>query len=106
MNLYTEQKQTHGHKEQTCGCQGGGKGEGCTGSLGFEVDNMRKRMYIYVEPGHFNVQKELSEHCKSTVIKIKKKENRDLKLNGPSNIAKRPPTSPKCSQEMKKISEK
>ena len=26
MNLYTEQKkQTHGHREQTCGCQGGGR---------------------------------------------------------------------------------
>ena len=24
MNLFTEQKQTHGHREQTCGCQGGG----------------------------------------------------------------------------------
>ena len=27
MNLSTEQKQTHTHKEQTCGCQGGGKRE-------------------------------------------------------------------------------
>ena len=24
MNLYTKQKQTHRHREQTCGCQGGG----------------------------------------------------------------------------------
>ena len=24
MNLSTKQKQTHGHREQTCGCQGGG----------------------------------------------------------------------------------
>ena len=24
MNLSTEKNQTHGHKEQTCGCQGGG----------------------------------------------------------------------------------
>ena len=23
MNLSTENKQTHGHREQTCGCQGG-----------------------------------------------------------------------------------
>ena len=23
MNLSTEKKQTHGHEEQTCGCQGG-----------------------------------------------------------------------------------
>ena len=26
MILSTEQKQTHGHGEQTCGCQGGGSG--------------------------------------------------------------------------------
>ena len=24
MNLSMKQKQTHGHREQTCGCQGGG----------------------------------------------------------------------------------
>ena len=24
MNLFAEKKQTHGHGEQTCGCQGGG----------------------------------------------------------------------------------
>ena len=24
INLSTKQKQTHGHREQTCGCQGGG----------------------------------------------------------------------------------
>ena len=26
MNLFTKQKQTHKHREQTCGCQGGGGG--------------------------------------------------------------------------------
>ena len=26
VNLSTEQKQTHGHREQTCGCQVGGSG--------------------------------------------------------------------------------
>ena len=26
MNLSIKQKQTHGHAEQTCGCQGGGSG--------------------------------------------------------------------------------
>ena len=31
MNLSTEQKQTHGHREQTCGCQGEGEGVGWTG---------------------------------------------------------------------------
>ena len=28
MNLSTEKKQTHGHGEQTSGCQGGGTGSG------------------------------------------------------------------------------
>ena len=28
MNLSTEKKQTHGHGEQTCGCQGGEGGSG------------------------------------------------------------------------------
>ena len=35
-NLSTKQKQTHRHREQTCGCQGGWEEkEGCTVSLGF-----------------------------------------------------------------------
>ena len=33
MNLSTEQKQTYGHGEETCGCQGEGEGVGWTGSL-------------------------------------------------------------------------
>ena len=28
MNLSTEKKQAHGHREQTCGCQCGGGGYG------------------------------------------------------------------------------
>ena len=35
MNLSTKQKQTRRHREQTCGCQGGGKvGEGWIGEFG------------------------------------------------------------------------
>ena len=34
MNLSTEQKQTHGHREQTCGCQRGGGGSGMDGEFG------------------------------------------------------------------------
>ena len=34
MNISTKQKQTHRHRDQTWGCQGGGGGEGKTGSLG------------------------------------------------------------------------
>ena len=35
MDLFTKQEQTHRHREQTCGCQAGGRlGEGWMGSLG------------------------------------------------------------------------
>ena len=34
VNLTTKQKQTHRSREQTCGCQGGGEGNGMDGSLG------------------------------------------------------------------------
>ena len=33
MNLPTEQKQTHRHREQNCGCQGG-RGSGMDGEFG------------------------------------------------------------------------
>ena len=36
MNLSMEKKQTHGHAEQICGCQGG---EGGSGSLGLADAN-------------------------------------------------------------------
>ena len=44
MNLPVKQKRTHRHREQTCGCQGGGVGEGWIGSLGLADANY----YIYV----------------------------------------------------------
>ena len=34
MNLPTEQKQTHGHREQTCGCQWRREGSGMDGEFG------------------------------------------------------------------------
>ena len=34
ISLSIEQKQTHGQREQICGCQGEGEGVGWTGSLG------------------------------------------------------------------------
>ena len=37
MNLSTKQKETHRHREQTCGCQG--VGEGWIGSLGLADAN-------------------------------------------------------------------
>ena len=40
MNFSMKQKQTHRHREQTCGCQAGGEvGEGLTGSLGLADAN-------------------------------------------------------------------
>ena len=40
MNLSIKQKQNRGHKEQTGGCQGGGRvGERCIGSLGLADAN-------------------------------------------------------------------
>ena len=40
MKLSTKQKQTHRHREQTCGCKGGGGAwEGWTGSLGLADTN-------------------------------------------------------------------
>ena len=39
-NISTEQKQTHRHREQSCGCQGGrGEGEETIGSLGLADAN-------------------------------------------------------------------
>ena len=34
MHLAVGQKQTHGHREQTCGCQGGGGGRGMDWCIG------------------------------------------------------------------------
>ena len=44
MNISTKQKQTHSHREQTCGCQGGGRvDESWVGSLGI---SRGKLLYI------------------------------------------------------------
>jgi len=98
MNLPTEQKQTHRHGEQTCGCQGGGSGldgefglNGCklrqwewmssevplcsTGnsshSLGIDQDGRlyeKKNGYICMT-GSLCCTAELTSRCKSTLIK-------------------------------------
>ena len=48
MDLSMKQKQTHRHREQTCGCQGGwGVGEGWTGSLRLAYTNYYK-MFIHL----------------------------------------------------------
>ena len=43
MNLSTKQKQTHRHKEQTCGCQGGGGGRRMDREFGV---SRRKLLYL------------------------------------------------------------
>ena len=46
MNLSTKQRQTHRHREQTCGCQGGeGLVEAWSGGLGLADAN------YYIENG-------------------------------------------------------
>ena len=46
MNLFTKQKQTHGYRELTCGCQGQWReGDGWTGCLGLADAN--GRCYIW-----------------------------------------------------------
>ena len=39
INLAMKEKQTHRHREKTCGCQRGQGGEGRTGSLGLADAN-------------------------------------------------------------------
>ena len=45
MNLSTKQKQTHRQREQTCGCQMGGKGGGVgwTGVCGWQMQTVTFR---------------------------------------------------------------
>ena len=48
MNLSTKQKQTHRHRNQTCGCQGGGReGEGWTESLGLQTITFRMQTITF-----------------------------------------------------------
>ena len=85
MNLSMKQKQTHRHREQTCGYQGGGgMGEGWIESLAwinnkvllystwtcvqYLVINHNRKEYekIYMYIYHFLVQQK-STHCKTTI---------------------------------------
>ena len=45
MNLFTKQKQTHRHREQTCGCQGGKEG---AGGMDWELGISRCKL-VYIE---------------------------------------------------------
>ena len=99
MNLSMKQKQTHRHREQTCGCQGGRDGLGvwdeqmqtniyrmdkqqgptvyhrelCSVSCDKpQRRRIRRRMYIGVWLSHFAVQQKLTQHCKSTILQLNK----------------------------------
>ena len=79
MNLSTKQKQTHRHREQTCGAWWGGErewdGQGVWG-LGYKLLNLRwmgNRGLLYrtsncVLLGYFAAQLKLKKHCKSTIL--------------------------------------
>ena len=54
-------------------------------------DNMRKRMYKYVWLGHSAVQQKLTEHCKSTITKLKKQQQQQQKYSKTSIIFPRSP---------------
>ena len=97
-NLATEQKLTHRHGEQTCGCRGGGEdgwkprvcrdrlvhwewiGNGVllysTGKRVWSLGRGSEKKNVYIGSlGHSAVLQKLTEHCKSTIIKnLKKKE--------------------------------
>ena len=85
MNLSTKQKQTHRHREQTCGCRGGGDRE-------FRVSRYKLKLWLsnrvllystgnYIQSsgiGHdgklkkkkrtVSVQQKFALHCKSTIL--------------------------------------
>ena len=46
MNLSTKQKQTHRHREETCGCQGRAGG----GGMDWEFGSSRHKL-LYIENG-------------------------------------------------------
>ena len=46
MNLSMKQKQTHGHREQTCCCQGGGGGGGREWEFGVSRGELLYREWI------------------------------------------------------------
>ena len=66
MNASVEQRQTHRHREQTCGCQGVGEGVGWTGSLETENANYyiqngkAMRSYCRAQGGY--IQSLVTEH--------------------------------------------
>ena len=92
----TKQKQTHRHREQTCGCQGGGWWGGMDWEFGISrckllyigwinskvllystgnyvqypvINHSRKE---YKKLNHFAVLQKLTQHCKSTILQLKK----------------------------------
>ena len=56
MNLSTEKKQTHGHGEQSCGCQGGRGGSGMDWEFGrcklLHLEGIRNEILLYSTGNH------------------------------------------------------
>ena len=42
--------------------------------------NMKKRMYTCVQLSHFAVEQRLAQHCKSTILELKKKWNKEKQI--------------------------
>ena len=64
MNLSIEQKQTHGHREQTCGCQGGGSEMDWESEVGrcklFHLEWINNEVLLYSTDNY--IQSVLIEH--------------------------------------------
>ena len=66
MNLSTEKKQTHGHREQTCGCQGGGGWSGIDWEFGVSRCNLLPLEWISSEILLYSPRKPYLVTCDGT----------------------------------------
>ena len=95
MNLFTKQKQTHRHRQQTFGCQGGEGGREMTWEFGLGrcellhidwinnkvllystgnyiqyhvINHNRKEYEAYICNNRFGIYQKLIQHCKSCIL--------------------------------------
>ena len=66
MNLSMKQKETHRHREQTCGYQGGQRSSRGTD---WEFGIIRGKL-LYIKLNHFAALQKLTQYCKSTILKL------------------------------------
>ena len=55
INISIKQKQTHGCREQTCGCRGGGGGKGRIGAWGLAEVNYYTRSHCIAQGTKCNI---------------------------------------------------